>query len=62
MKTILALVLAAGAVGTATAPRPASRSASTSPGVYGRINIGDVPRPALYHAAAGDRRAAARRR
>ena len=52
MKTILALVLAAGAFGSATAQTTVSTSVSigiNQPGVYGRINIGDVPRPALYH-------------
>jgi hypothetical protein len=53
MKTILALVLAAGVFGSATAQTSVSTSVSigiNQPGVYGRINIGDVPRPALYHA------------
>ncbi len=49
MKTILALVLALGAVGTATAQTSVSIGIN-QPGVYGRINIGDVPRPALYRA------------
>ena len=52
MKTILALVLAAGAFGTATAQTTVSTSVSigiNQPGVYGRINIGDLPHPALYH-------------
>ena len=52
MKTILALVLAAGAFGTATAQTTVSTHVSigiNQPGVYGRINIGDLPRPALYH-------------
>jgi hypothetical protein len=47
MKTILALALAIGAVGTATAQTSVSIGIN-QPGVYGRINIGDVPRPALY--------------
>ncbi len=47
MKTILALVLAAGAVGAAAAQTSVSIGIN-QPGVYGRINIGDVPRPALY--------------
>jgi hypothetical protein len=47
MKTILALVLAAGAIGTATAQTSVSIGIN-QPGVYGRINIGDVPPPALY--------------
>ena len=46
-KTILALVLAIGAVGTATAQTSVSIGIN-QPGVYGRINIGDVPPPALY--------------
>ena len=49
MKTILALVLAAGALGTATAQTTVSTSLSigiNQPGVYGRINIGDLPHPA----------------
>ena len=52
MKTILALVLAAGTLGTATAQTTVSTSLSigiNQPGVYGRINIGDLPHPALYH-------------
>jgi hypothetical protein len=52
MKTILALVLAAGAFGTATAQTTVSTSVSigiNQPGVYGRINIGTLPPPALYH-------------
>jgi hypothetical protein len=48
MKTILALVLTAGAMGTAMAQTSVSIGIN-QPGVYGRINIGDVPRPALYH-------------
>jgi hypothetical protein len=47
MKTILALVLAAGAIGTATAQTSVSIGIN-QPGIYGRINIGDVPPPALY--------------
>jgi hypothetical protein len=52
MKTILALTLAAGALGTATAQTTVSTSVSigiNQPGVYGRINIGELPHPALYH-------------
>ena len=52
MKTILALVLAAGAFGTAAAQSTVSTSVSigiNQPGVYGRINIGDVPHAAVYH-------------
>ena len=46
MKTILALVLAAGAIGTATAQTSVSIGIN-QPGVYGRITIGDLPPPAL---------------
>ena len=51
MKSIFLLVLAIGA----TAPAIAQTSVGVSiginqPGVYGRVNIGDVPRPALYRA------------
>ena len=52
MKTILALVLSAGAVGTAAAQTTVSTHVSigiNQPGVYGRIDIGELPRPALYH-------------
>lgn len=47
MKTILALALAIGGVGTATAQTSVSIGIN-QPGVYGRINVGEVPRPALY--------------
>jgi hypothetical protein len=47
MKTILALAFAVGVIGTATAQTSVSIGIN-QPGVYGRINIGDVPRPALY--------------
>lgn len=48
MKKIIALVLAAGALGTAAAqPNVGVSIGINQPGVYGRINIGDVPRPAL---------------
>ena len=47
MKTILALVLAVGAVGNAAAQTSVSIGIN-QPGVYGRIQIGDVPAPALY--------------
>lgn len=51
MKSILALVLAAGAVAPALAqPSVGVSIGINQPGVYGRINIGDVPRPALYRA------------
>ncbi len=47
MKTILAVALAIGVVGTATAQTSVSIGIN-QPGVYGRINIGDVPQPGLY--------------
>ena len=48
MKKIIAIVLAAGAVGSAGAQTSVGVSIGINqPGVYGRINIGDVPRPAL---------------
>jgi hypothetical protein len=48
MKKIIVLVLAAVAVGTAMAqPSVGVSIGINQPGVYGRINIGDVPRPAL---------------
>jgi hypothetical protein len=47
MKTILALVLALGAIGNAAAQTSVSIGIN-QPGVYGRIQIGDVPAPALY--------------
>jgi len=47
MKTILALVLAAAA-GTAAAQTSVSIGIN-QPGVYGRVTIGDVPAPALWH-------------
>ena len=48
MKKIIAIVLAAGAVGAAGAQTSVGVSIGINqPGVYGRINIGDVPRPAL---------------
>jgi len=49
MKIFLALVLAIGAVSTATAQTSVSIGIN-QPGVYGRINIGNVPPPALYRA------------
>ncbi|MDQ6684338.1 MAG: hypothetical protein M3Z16_04355 [Pseudomonadota bacterium] len=49
MKTLLALVIAAGTAGTAVAQTSVSIGIN-QPGVYGRINLGDVPRPALYRA------------
>ena len=57
MKTVYALLLAAGTVVgvSAGAPVLAQPSVGVSiginqPGVYGRINIGDVPQPALIYA------------
>ncbi|HWH81139.1 MAG TPA: hypothetical protein VNU71_02770 [Burkholderiaceae bacterium] len=48
MKKILAVMLVAGAVGSAVAqPSVGVSIGINQPGVYGRINIGDVPRPAL---------------
>jgi hypothetical protein len=48
MKRILVLVLAAAAAGSALAqPSVGVSIGINQPGVYGRINIGDVPRPAL---------------
>ena len=47
MKTILALVLAAAA-GTANAQTSVSIGIN-QPGIYGRVTIGDVPRPALWY-------------
>ena len=48
MKKIIATLLAAGAVGAAVAqPSVGVSIGINQPGVYGRINIGDVPRPAL---------------
>ena len=48
MKRTLALILAAGAVVSANAqPTVGVSIGINQPGVYGRINIGDVPQPAL---------------
>ncbi|MEO6362869.1 MAG: hypothetical protein ABIO71_06545 [Caldimonas sp.] len=47
MKIILALAVLAGSAGSALAQTSVSIGIN-QPGVYGRINIGDVPRPALY--------------
>ena len=48
MKTIIAFTLAALAVGTVAAqPSVGVSIGINQPGVYGRINIGDVPPPAL---------------
>jgi hypothetical protein len=48
MKKILAFALVAGIAGSALAQTSVSIGIN-QPGVYGRISIGDVPRPALYH-------------
>jgi hypothetical protein len=45
-KTLAILLLSIGAVGSAAAQVGVSIGIN-QPGVYGRINIGDVPRPAL---------------
>ena len=48
MKKIIALVLGAAAIGSAVAQPSVGVSIGIhQPGVYGRINIGDIPRPAL---------------
>ena len=48
MKKILVLALAAGAIGSAFAQTNVGVSIGINqPGVYGRINIGNVPPPAL---------------
>jgi hypothetical protein len=48
MKKIIAIAFAAAAVGSAVAqPSVGVSIGINQPGVYGRINIGDVPRPAL---------------
>ena len=48
MKRIIAVALAAGAIGSAAAqPSVGVSIGINQPGVYGRINIGDVPQPAL---------------
>lgn len=48
MKKIIALALAAAAAGSAFAqPSVGVSIGINQPGVYGRINIGDIPRPAL---------------
>jgi len=49
MKKILVAVLAVGAVGSALAqPNVGVSIGINQPGVYGRVNIGNVPPPALY--------------
>jgi hypothetical protein len=51
MKRIIALALAAGATGAALAqPSIGVSIGINQPGVYGRIDIGDIPRPALVYA------------
>jgi hypothetical protein len=48
MKKLLIAALAAGAVGSALAQPQVGVSLSINqPGVYGRVHIGEVPRPAL---------------
>jgi hypothetical protein len=48
MQKIIASILAAGAFGSAAAQTSVGVSIGINqPGVYGRINIGDVPPPAL---------------
>lgn len=48
MKKVIALVLGAAALGSAIAqPSVGVSIGINQPGVYGRINIGDIPRPAL---------------
>ena len=48
MKKLVALALTVGAIGSAAAQTSVGVSIGINqPGVYGRINIGDVPRPAL---------------
>ena len=48
MKKILAFALVAGIAGSALAQTSVSIGIN-QPGVYGRISIGDGPRPALYY-------------
>ena len=48
MKKLIVLALAAGAVGSAVAQANVSVSIGINqPGVYGRVNIGAIPQPAL---------------
>ncbi|MBI3367389.1 MAG: hypothetical protein HY021_02715 [Burkholderiales bacterium] len=48
MKRVLALAFAAACIGPAVAQTSVGVSIGINqPGIYGRINIGDVPRPAL---------------
>jgi hypothetical protein len=49
MKTILALVLAAAGAGSAAAQTSVSIGIN-QPGVYGRIDIGNYPQPAVVYA------------
>jgi hypothetical protein len=50
MKRILAVALAAGAIGSAVAqPSVGVSIGINQPGVYGRINIGNGPPPALVY-------------
>ena len=49
MKSLIVRALGAMAIGSALAqPSVGVSIGINQPGVYGRINIGDVPRPALY--------------
>ena len=51
MKRILAVAFAAGAFGSAVAqPNIGVSIGINQPGVYGRINVGNVPQPALVYA------------
>ena len=51
MKRTIALVLTAGVIGSAAAQTSVGVSIGINqPGVYGRINIGDLPPPALVYA------------
>ena len=48
MKKLIVLAIAAGAIGSALAqPNVAVSIGINQPGVYGRINIGNIPPPAL---------------
>jgi hypothetical protein len=50
LKKIIALAIAAAAIGPVSAATSVGISIGINqPGVYGRINIGDVPRPALVY-------------
>ncbi len=51
MKSILAFAIAIAAAAPALAqPNVAVSIGINQPGIYGRVNIGDVPRPALWRA------------